>query len=192
MRNVFMINPWADVQGVMGRFCTDSMAGCVTTLLEGLRRASLMHINKLGKWSEIDLYPTLEQQWQREMAPHFKSEMGPASSVGRFNGSGCTAAARAPAVMNLTRRTHLTQARPVIPASLRLANAMVHWPAHAMVQPARPERLRTELSHREFLLICSILYEGPGSQMHPHPSTSASIPHVQGQAIRNSVILLAT
>jgi hypothetical protein len=29
-----------------------------------------MHINKLGKWSEIVLYPTLEQQWQREMAPH--------------------------------------------------------------------------------------------------------------------------
>ncbi len=72
MQNVFLINPLADVQGKMGRFCTDSTAGCVTTLLEGLRRASLMHINKLGKWSEIDLYSTLEQQWQREMAQHFK------------------------------------------------------------------------------------------------------------------------
>jgi hypothetical protein len=77
MRNAFLINPLADVRGVMGRFCTDSMAGCVTTLLEGLRRASLMHINKLGKWSEIVLYPTLEQEWLREMAPHFKSKMGP-------------------------------------------------------------------------------------------------------------------
>jgi hypothetical protein len=36
-----------------------------------------MHINKLGKWSEIVLYPTLEQQWQLEMAPHFKCKMGP-------------------------------------------------------------------------------------------------------------------
>jgi len=36
-----------------------------------------MHINKLGKWSEIVLYPTLEQQWQLEMAPHFKGQMGP-------------------------------------------------------------------------------------------------------------------
>jgi hypothetical protein len=77
MRNAFLINPLADVRGVMGRFCTDSMAECVTTLLEGLRRASLMHINKLGKWSEIVLYPTLEQQWQLEMAPHFKCKMGP-------------------------------------------------------------------------------------------------------------------
>jgi hypothetical protein len=77
MRNAFLINPLADVRGVMGRFCTDSIAGCVTTLLEGLRRASMMHTNKLGKWSEIVLYPTLEQQWQQEMHPHFKSAMGP-------------------------------------------------------------------------------------------------------------------
>jgi hypothetical protein len=77
MRNAFLINPCADVRGVMGRFCTDSIAGCVTTLLEGLRRALMMHTNKLGKWSEIVLYPTLEQQWQQEMHPHFKSAMGP-------------------------------------------------------------------------------------------------------------------
>ncbi len=36
MRNVFLINPLADVQGVMGRFCTDSMVGCATTLPKGL------------------------------------------------------------------------------------------------------------------------------------------------------------
>ena len=77
MRNAFLINPLANVRGVMGRFCSDSMAGCVTTLLEGLRRASLMDINKLGKWCEIVLYPTLEQQWQQERVPHFKTIMGP-------------------------------------------------------------------------------------------------------------------
>ena len=56
----------------MGRFCSDSMAGCVTTLLEGVCRACLIGINKSGKWTEIALYPTLEQKWQTEMAPHFK------------------------------------------------------------------------------------------------------------------------
>jgi hypothetical protein len=73
-RDAFLINPLADVRGplrgVMRRFCTDSMAGCVTTLIEGLHRASLMHIHKMGKWSEVVLYPT-------EMAQLFKSTMGP-------------------------------------------------------------------------------------------------------------------
>ena len=76
-RKPFLINPSANVQRVMGRFCSDSMKGCVTTLLEGLRRASLMNINKKGKWSEMILYPTLERQWRQEMAPHFKGQMGP-------------------------------------------------------------------------------------------------------------------
>ena len=91
MRNAFLINPLADVRGVMGRFCSDSMAGCVTTLLEGLRRASLVSINKLGKWSEIVLYPTLEQQWQREMAPHFKKQMGPEVDVVPVDAAGLKA-----------------------------------------------------------------------------------------------------
>ena len=77
MENAFIINPSADVREVMGRFCSDSMVGCVTTLLEGLRRASLMGIDKPGKWTEILLYPTLEKQWGEEMAPHFKGKMGP-------------------------------------------------------------------------------------------------------------------
>ena len=77
MRNAFLINPLADVREAMGRFCTESMTECVTTLLCGLRRASLMHINRFGKWNEIVLYPTLEKQWQQEMAPHFPKEMGP-------------------------------------------------------------------------------------------------------------------
>ena len=64
MQNAFIINPLTNVQAVMGRFCSDSMDGCVTTLLEGLHRASLMGTNIFRKWTEIVLYPTLEQQWR--------------------------------------------------------------------------------------------------------------------------------
>jgi hypothetical protein len=81
MQNSFLINPLADVQSTMVRVCSDSMKGCVTTLLEGLRRASLMSINGFGKWSKIVLYPTLEQQWQQEMASHFKNKMSPEVDV---------------------------------------------------------------------------------------------------------------
>ncbi len=46
MQNVFLIDPLADVLGVMGKFCSDSMKGSVTILLKGLCRAALMHIDK--------------------------------------------------------------------------------------------------------------------------------------------------
>ncbi len=36
-----------------------------------------MHINKVGKWSEMVLYPMLKKQWLLEMAQHFKSKMDP-------------------------------------------------------------------------------------------------------------------
>ncbi len=47
-----------------------------------------MHINKIGKWSEVVLYPTLEEQWQREMAPLFKSTMGPEVDAVPVNAAG--------------------------------------------------------------------------------------------------------
>ena len=77
MQKQFLINPLANIREVMGKFCTESMEKCVTNLLAGLRRASLMGINRTGKWCELTLYPTLEQKWQQEEAPHFKNKMGP-------------------------------------------------------------------------------------------------------------------
>ena len=35
-------------------------------MLEALRRACLMGIDKFGKWTELVLYPTLEKAWQEE------------------------------------------------------------------------------------------------------------------------------
>jgi hypothetical protein len=73
----FLINPNADVQGIFGRFCSDSMVGCVHALLAGLRRASLMGVDRLGPWRPLTLYPTLEQQWHAEVVPYLIGGMGP-------------------------------------------------------------------------------------------------------------------
>jgi hypothetical protein len=73
----FLINPNADVQGVFGRFCSDSMLGCVHTLLAGLRRASLIGVDRLGPRRLLTLHPTLEQQWHTEMVPYLQGGMGP-------------------------------------------------------------------------------------------------------------------
>jgi hypothetical protein len=48
----FLINPNADVRGVFGRFCSDSMVGCVHALLEGLRRASLVGLDWIAPFLE--------------------------------------------------------------------------------------------------------------------------------------------
>ncbi len=47
-----------------------------------------MGINKLSKWTEIVLYPTLEQQWHLEMAPHFKNKLGPEVDAVPVNAAG--------------------------------------------------------------------------------------------------------
>jgi hypothetical protein len=65
----FLINPKADVKGVLGPFCSRSMLKCVPTLLEGLRRASLFAVDRPGPWTELGLYPTLELKWKSEVAP---------------------------------------------------------------------------------------------------------------------------
>jgi hypothetical protein len=74
----FLINPKADVEGVFGRFCSRNMVKCVTTLLAGLRRAAMFGIDRPGPWEELKLYPTLEQKWEKEVAPSLKNDhMGP-------------------------------------------------------------------------------------------------------------------
>jgi hypothetical protein len=73
----FLINPNADVRGVFGRFCSNSMVGCVHALLAGLRRASLVGVDWIGPWRPLTLYLTLEQQWRAEVVPHLKGDIGP-------------------------------------------------------------------------------------------------------------------
>ncbi len=88
----FLINPKADVQGVFGRFCSRSMAKCVTTLLAGLRRAAMSGIDRPGPWTELRLYPTLEQKWKKEVAPSLKNDhMGPAVNCVPSDGDGLAA-----------------------------------------------------------------------------------------------------
>ena len=75
-KRAFLINPNANVRGAFGRFCTDSMVGCVHALLAGLRRASLVGVDRLGPWMPLTLYPTLEQQWHAEVVPYLVGNVG--------------------------------------------------------------------------------------------------------------------